>query len=110
MQVALRGPAVDDIGLTFRERWEDPAPLDKRNPLRWLAHRFSRIPSTRAQLAPERVGVDAMGPHAVQVLRTYPARRKAYQFAPDGERSIARVYVKVFNCARRLIYLLRHPR
>ncbi len=105
VQVALRGPAVDDIALTFRERWEDPSPLDKRNPLRWLAHRFSRNPSTRAPLTPERAGVDAVGPHAVQVLRTYPARRKAYPFAPDGERSIARAYVKVFGRARRLIYL-----
>lgn len=105
VQVAVRGPAVDDIALTFRERWEDPSPLDTRNPLRWLAHRFSRNPSTRAALAPERTGVDAVGPHAVQVLRTYPARRKAYPFAPDGERSIARAYVKVFGRARRLIYL-----
>jgi phosphatidylserine/phosphatidylglycerophosphate/cardiolipin synthase-like enzyme len=41
----------------------------------------------------------------VQVLRTYPARRKPYPFAPEGERSIARAYVKAFGRARRLIYL-----
>jgi phosphatidylserine/phosphatidylglycerophosphate/cardiolipin synthase-like enzyme len=41
----------------------------------------------------------------VQVLRTYPARRRAYPFAPQGERSIARAYLKVFARARRLVYL-----
>jgi phosphatidylserine/phosphatidylglycerophosphate/cardiolipin synthase-like enzyme len=41
----------------------------------------------------------------VQVLRTYPARRRAYPFAPQGERSIARAYLKAFARARRLVYL-----
>jgi phosphatidylserine/phosphatidylglycerophosphate/cardiolipin synthase-like enzyme len=41
----------------------------------------------------------------VQVLRTYPARRRAYPFAPEGERSIARAYLKAFARARRLVYL-----
>ena len=41
----------------------------------------------------------------MQVLRTYPARRVSYPFAPDGERSIARGYLKAFGRARRLIYL-----
>jgi len=41
----------------------------------------------------------------VQVLRTYPARRRAYPFAPQGERSIARAYLKAFSRARRLVYL-----
>jgi phosphatidylserine/phosphatidylglycerophosphate/cardiolipin synthase-like enzyme len=49
--------------------------------------------------------VAPVGPHAVQVLRTYPARRAAYPFAPNGERSIARAYLKVFGQAKRLIYL-----
>ncbi len=40
----------------------------------------------------------------MQVLRTYPARRRGYPFAPEGERSIARAYVKAFGRARRLIY------
>ncbi|MEO8696636.1 MAG: phospholipase D family protein [Acidimicrobiales bacterium] len=105
VQVALRGPAVDDVAFTFRERWEDPAPLDTRSPLRWLLHRFSRHPTERAPLAAERVDPSPVGPHAVQVLRTYPACRKPYPFAPEGERSIARAYIKSFGRARRLIYL-----
>ncbi len=105
VQVALRGPVVDDVAFTFRERWEDPAPLDTRNPLRWALHRLARHPAERAQLVAERVDPPRVGPLAVQVLRTYPARRKRYPFAPEGERSIARAYIKVFGRARRLIYL-----
>ena len=45
------------------------------------------------------------GRHSVQVLRTYPAKRPRLPFAPEGERSIARAYLKVFQRARRLIYV-----
>ena len=45
------------------------------------------------------------GTHAVQVLRTYPARLRRYPFAPLGERSIAHAYRKAFTRARSLIYL-----
>jgi hypothetical protein len=31
----------------------------------------------------------------VQLLRTYPRRRRGYPFAPDGERSVAHAYDKV---------------
>jgi phosphatidylserine/phosphatidylglycerophosphate/cardiolipin synthase-like enzyme len=41
----------------------------------------------------------------VQVLRTYPAKHPAYPFAPEGERSIARAYLKALRRARRLVYL-----
>ena len=46
-----------------------------------------------------------MGTHAVQVLRTYPARLRRYPFAPLGERSISQAYRKVLDRARRLIYI-----
>ena len=46
-----------------------------------------------------------IGTHAVQVLRTYPARRPAYPFAPEGERTIARFYRKAFARARALLYI-----
>ena len=39
------------------------------------------------------------------MLRTYPARRQPYPFAPHGERSIARAYLKAFRRARRMIYV-----
>jgi phosphatidylserine/phosphatidylglycerophosphate/cardiolipin synthase-like enzyme len=41
----------------------------------------------------------------VQVLRTYPYRRRGYSFAPQGERSIARAYRKALGRAERLVYL-----
>ena len=37
-QVELRGPAVRDVEVVFRERWEDPAPLSR---LPWYAIRTS---------------------------------------------------------------------
>ena len=45
------------------------------------------------------------GPHAVQVLRTYADAHFEYDFAPRGERSVARGYSKAVKRARRLIYL-----
>jgi phosphatidylserine/phosphatidylglycerophosphate/cardiolipin synthase-like enzyme len=45
------------------------------------------------------------GTQAVQVLRTYGRPRHAYPFAPEGERSIARAYLKAVRRARRLIYI-----
>jgi phosphatidylserine/phosphatidylglycerophosphate/cardiolipin synthase-like enzyme len=41
----------------------------------------------------------------VQILRTYPYRRRGYSFAPSGERSIARAYRKALQRARHLVYL-----
>jgi phosphatidylserine/phosphatidylglycerophosphate/cardiolipin synthase-like enzyme len=39
------------------------------------------------------------------VLRTYGRRPRGYPFAPNGERSIARAYLKALRRARRLIYV-----
>ncbi|MGW0469239.1 phospholipase D family protein [Streptomyces sp. NPDC003027] len=105
VQLALRGPVVGDIEAVFRERWEDPAPLS-RSPvtrLRELAHRED----TRAdRLPPQTPDPEPCGTHTVQVLRTYPNRLLGgYPFAPDGERSIARAYLKALRRARSLIYL-----
>jgi phosphatidylserine/phosphatidylglycerophosphate/cardiolipin synthase-like enzyme len=46
-----------------------------------------------------------VGSHVVQVLCTYPARHRAIPFAPDGERSIARAYLKALRRARALVYI-----
>jgi phosphatidylserine/phosphatidylglycerophosphate/cardiolipin synthase-like enzyme len=103
VQVAIHGPAVADVETVFRERWEDPAPLS-RNPLRRWRDRLLRPiepPPCPVPLPdPARCGTDA-----VQVLRTYPYRRRGYSFAPSGERSIARAYRKALERARHLVYL-----
>jgi phosphatidylserine/phosphatidylglycerophosphate/cardiolipin synthase-like enzyme len=105
LQICVEGPAVDDVAFTFRERWEDPARLDHPTPVRALLHLAAKQPTEPGALPPERTAPRAAGACAIQVLRTYPARSTPYPFAPEGERSIARAYVKAFRRASRLIYL-----
>lgn len=105
VQLEIRGPAIGDLDLTFRERWEDPTPLNHAGRARaW----FSRV-SSRDRIAgvlPERLADPlAVGGHAVQVLRTYASRRPRYSFAPNGERSVARAFAKAIKRARTLIYI-----
>lgn len=105
VQVEMHGPAVADVEQIFRERWEDPAALSR---LPWQAipdiihPRIPREPSAipRFNEAPVRRGTCD-----VQLLRTYPRRKPAYPFAPQGERSIARAYAKALHRARSLIYI-----
>jgi phosphatidylserine/phosphatidylglycerophosphate/cardiolipin synthase-like enzyme len=104
LQLELRGPAVEDLSFTFAERWEDPMPIDSRTPWRALLHRAAAHPTAPGDPAPSATP-PARGPLAVQVLRTYPALRHPYPFAPRGERSIARAYLKALARARRLVYL-----
>jgi phosphatidylserine/phosphatidylglycerophosphate/cardiolipin synthase-like enzyme len=104
LQLELAGPAVLDVDLTFRERWEDRTPPDHRNPLRAMWRRLSHEPR-RLGLLQRRLPPPQVGSHAVQVLRTYPARHRAIPFAPDGERSIARAYLKALGRARSLVYI-----
>jgi len=105
LQLELHGPAVGDVAWTFRERWNDPARLDHRNPLRAMQRRFMRQPRTIDPLPAPAADSTGSGPHLVQVLRTYPARRPRYDFAPDGERSIARAHIKALKRARRLVMI-----
>ena len=106
VQCAITGPAVADVELTFRERWDGSTVLDIPSPIRMLvdrAYHASRM--TGVDLPDRRPDPPADGPHAVQVLRTYPARLRRYPFAPLGERSIANAYRKVLTRARRLLYV-----
>ena len=106
VQVRVRGPAVAGIALTFRERWEDPTPLFRPSPWGALLSVRSNEPEERYRMpADDRPAARECGPHAVQVLRTYPTNRPPYPFAPRGERSIARAYLKAFGRARSLVYL-----
>ena len=105
VQLAVRGPVVGDLDFTFRERWNDPTPLDSALPIAWLRDRLRGADRSRpARCRRSRPTRRPAGRHAVQVLRTYPDVRPAYPFAPEGERSIARGYRKAIRRARRLIY------
>jgi phosphatidylserine/phosphatidylglycerophosphate/cardiolipin synthase-like enzyme len=107
IQVELRGPVVEDVAFSFAERWNDPTALDRRVPWRHLIQRLVHQRAAHSELAlARRTGAPrAPGPYAMQVLRTYPARRRPFPFAPQGERSIARAYLHAFSRARRLVYL-----
>ncbi len=105
IQLEVRGPAIGDLAVTFRERWDDPTPLDHRNPWRWALARATDEPRHPEPLPPRPADPGPAGPHAVQVLRTYPSKRPRFPFAPDGERSVARAYVKAFGLARLLVYI-----
>ena len=104
VQVAIRGPAVGTVEYVFRERWTDPQPLS-RAPWRRIADRI-RGEQVKARPLPSQLPDPApIGTHAVQILRTYPSRRRGYPFAPAGERSVARAYEKALRRARSLIYV-----
>ncbi|WP_107048437.1 phospholipase D family protein [Streptomyces sp. NRRL S-87] len=105
VQLALRGPAVGDVEAGFRERWEDPSPLS-RSPLVRLRELVSHEDTAADAIPPQLPDPPACGSHTVQVLRTYPNRLlRGYPFAPDGERSIARGYLKALRRARALVYV-----
>lgn len=97
----VRGPAVQDVEHCFRERWAD-ATASRRGPISRTRRLFAR----RADPLPDRLPPPPRsGEQAVQLLRTYPAKRPRYPFAPDGERSVARGYAKALRHARRLVHV-----
>jgi phosphatidylserine/phosphatidylglycerophosphate/cardiolipin synthase-like enzyme len=104
IQLAISGPAVGDVETVFRERWENPQALS-RSPIRWLADRARHDNPYKTPLPPQHADPEPVGPHPVQLLRTYPRRMGGYPFAPAGERSVALGYTKAVSQARHLIYI-----
>jgi phosphatidylserine/phosphatidylglycerophosphate/cardiolipin synthase-like enzyme len=104
VQLEIHGPAVGDLECSFRERWEDPTPVT-RNPAYRLFDALRHDDDHPEPLPPQLPDPAPVGPHRVQVLRTYPTRRRGYPFARAGERSVAHAYRKVMAQARRLVYL-----
>jgi phosphatidylserine/phosphatidylglycerophosphate/cardiolipin synthase-like enzyme len=105
VQLELRGPAVHVLDTVFRERWDDPNSPDADHPLAWLHDKLHHTRLHADPLPPQLPAPPERGPHYVQNLRTYPAIRPPYRFAPEGERSVARGYSKAIRRARRLVYL-----
>jgi phosphatidylserine/phosphatidylglycerophosphate/cardiolipin synthase-like enzyme len=105
VQLMIRGPAVGVLDTVFRERWEDPNSPDADHPIAWIHDKLHHTRLHADPLPEQLPPPPECGPHYVQTLRTYPAIRPPYAFAPDGERSVARGYTKAITRARRLIYL-----
>jgi phosphatidylserine/phosphatidylglycerophosphate/cardiolipin synthase-like enzyme len=106
VQCSIAGPAVSDVEHTFRERWNGSSILDLSSPVRALVDRaYMAGRLAGRQLPPQLADPPSPGTHAVQILRTYPARLRRYPFAPLGERSIGHAYRKMLKRARRLIYV-----
>lgn len=105
VQLQIRGPAVGALDTAFRERWNDPAPLDTLSPVAWVMDKLRGADLSPGKLPDQPPDPPVCGPHAVQVLRTYPDAHFQFDFAPHGERSIARAYNKVVPRARQLIYV-----
>src|SRR4051794_10365553 len=105
VQVEIRGPAVGMLDSVFRERWDDPHSLDRHNPISRIHDALTDTDLSADPLPDQPPAPVPNGPATVQVLRTYPAIRPGYPFAPKGERSVARGYAKALLRARRLLYL-----
>jgi phosphatidylserine/phosphatidylglycerophosphate/cardiolipin synthase-like enzyme len=107
IQAEVHGPAVHDLEHTFRERWYGSSVFDLPSPVRQLYDRAYHIGAMSGRPLPPPTADDEerRGSHAIQVLRTYPARLRRYPFAPHGERSIAHAYRKAFGRARALVYV-----
>ena len=106
VQVALQGPVVRDVETVFRERWDDSSPTT-RNPVRRLRDAADNLDEERTPLPAQASAPPPAGAHAVQLLRTYPRLGLGwgYDFARQGERSVARGYTKAVSRARSLIYI-----
>jgi phosphatidylserine/phosphatidylglycerophosphate/cardiolipin synthase-like enzyme len=105
VQLMLRGPAVGVLDTVFRERWDDPNGADTDHPIAWVRDKLHHARLEGDPLPPQLPAPPPAGSALVQNLRTYPAIRPPYDFAPAGERSIARGYSKAIKRARRLVYL-----
>ncbi|MFC6153634.1 phospholipase D family protein [Nocardioides yefusunii] len=108
VQVALQGPVVHDVETVFRERWNDSTPTS-RNPFRRLRDSADDLHDEVRPLPEQRPAPAARSDadHAVQLLRTYPklGHGWSFDFAPEGERSVARGYTKAVSHTRHLIYI-----
>lgn len=109
LSVVIRGPAVREIALTFAERWNDRANINRTDPQITVS-----IPIDFLN-AP--IPIHNKGTHSVQVLRTYPIQIKkrdsagltpisiGYSWSHKGEFTIWGAYLQAIKNAKRYIYI-----
>ncbi|GAB3292099.1 phospholipase D-like domain-containing protein [Parasphingorhabdus pacifica] len=102
--LVVRGPAVAAVEHCFRERWHDTT-SSRRQPFHRIRQKLRTNKRGRVALPNQLPAPHPCGSHAVQLLRTYPSKIPRYPFAPRGEMSVARGYVKALRNARRFIYV-----
>lgn len=105
VQVQITGPAVAAVEQVFCERWNDPTNPVAHNPIAWVRDKLHAARLQPDPLPDPLPPPPPCGPQLVQLLRTYPTIRASYEFAPQGERSVARGYRKAVEQARRLVYI-----
>ena len=94
VSVRVHGPAVHDIALTFAERWNDSP-----------RHTYPAISSAMLTTFLQEL-VPPVGPHSVQVLRTYGLQpKRGYSWARQGEFTIWAAYLNAIKQASRYIYI-----
>jgi len=100
--VAIKGPAVRDVELTYRERWNDST--------RTIGLTPGIVPRpliTSAPAASSPVGAPAEHTHSVQILRTYGITRElfGYSWSPSGEFTVWASYLNAITKAEQYIYI-----
>lgn len=102
----IRGAAVLDLELNFRDRWNDsewPSIIPIPTPDLWIPHPIAppeKITQQMPQIA------SSPGSHHVQVLRTFACKDNNYPtFAPRGETTCLHGYLKAISLATEYIYI-----
>jgi len=101
VQARVRGPALQQIWEVFRDRWNDPRPANKDS-----ATPNCQIVTPISGQAPQLPQV-SLGTSWVQVTQTLPCMGAfgPYPFAPRGEQTIEKAYIRAIDRAESYIYI-----